>query len=90
MYLICQNQKRMEPTKNLMVIVSAYLVGLYLLLLLLEEWGVIIAAVLSVSGLFAEGLAIIDRLDRVEKKLDALTSSPSELPVSPQEKQKSE
>ena len=76
--------------KNLMVIAIAYLVGLYLLLLLLEEWGVIIAAVLSVSGLFAEGLAIIERLDRVEKKLDALTSSPSELPVSPQEKQKSE
>ena len=76
--------------KNLMVIAIAYLVGLYLLLLLLEEWGVIIAAVLTVSGLFAEGLAIIERLDRVEKKLDALTSSPSELPVSPQEKQKSE
>ena len=76
--------------KNLMAIAIAYLVGFYLLLLLLEEWGVIIAAVLTVSGLFAEGLAIIERLDRVEKKLDALTSSPSELPVSPQEKQKSE
>ena len=76
--------------KNLMVIAIAYLVGLYLLLLLWEEWGVIIAAVLTASGLFAEGLAIIERLDRVEKKLDALTSSPSELPVSPQEKQKSE
>ena len=39
MYLVCQNQKRMEPMKNLMAIAIAYLVGFYLLLLLLEEWG---------------------------------------------------
>ena len=39
----------------------------------LGEWGLILAAALLIGGLIAGLVSVMDRLDRLEKKLDALT-----------------
>ena len=56
--------------------VVAVLVGVWLLAALLGEWGLIIAAALAIGGLFAGLMAVSDRLERVEKKLDELSQRP--------------
>ena len=52
------------------------LVGVWLLAALLGEWGLIIAAALAIGGLFAGFMAVSDRLERIEKKLDQLSQRP--------------
>ena len=52
------------------------LAGVWLLAALLGEWGLIVAAALVVGGLFAGLMAVSDRLERVEKKLDELSQRP--------------
>ena len=40
----------------------------------LGEWGLILAAALLIGGLIAGLVSVMDRLDRLEKKLDDLTA----------------
>ena len=49
-------------------------IALWVLVWILGEVGVLIAIILTVSGLFAAFVFLSERLDRMEKKLDALTS----------------
>ena len=58
------------------IIALVLLVGVWLLAALLGEWGLIVAAALVVGGLFAGLMAVSDRLERVEKKLDELSQRP--------------
>ena len=58
------------------IIALVLLVGVWLLAALLGEWGLIIAAALAIGGLFAGLMAVSDRLERVEKKLDELSQRP--------------
>ena len=58
------------------IIAFVLLVGVWLLAALLGEWGLIVAAALVVGGLFAGLMAVSDRLERVEKKLDELSQRP--------------
>ena len=52
------------------------LVGVWLLAALLGEWGLIVAAALVIGGLFAGFMAVSDRLERMEQKLDKLSQRP--------------
>ena len=58
------------------IIAVVLLVGVWLLAALLGEWGLIIAAALAIGGLFAGLMAVSDRLERIEKKLDQLSQRP--------------
>ena len=58
------------------IIALVLLVGVWLLAALLGEWGLIIAAALAIGGLFAGLMAVSDRLERIEKKLDELPQRP--------------
>ena len=58
------------------IIAVVLLVGVWLLAALLGEWGLIIAAALAIGGLFAGFMAVSDRLERIEKKLDQLSQRP--------------
>ena len=58
------------------IIALVLLVGVWLLAALLGEWGLIIAAALAIGGLFAGFMAVSDRLERIEKKLDQLSQRP--------------
>lgn len=58
------------------IIAVVLLVGVWLLAALLGEWGLIIAAALAIGGLFAGFMAVSDRLERIEKKLDELPQRP--------------
>lgn len=58
------------------IIAVVLLVGVWLLAALLGEWGLIIAAALAIGGLFAGLMAVSDRLERIEKKLDELPQRP--------------
>ena len=58
------------------IIAVVLLVGVWLLAALLGEWGLIIATALAIGGLFAGLMAVSDRLERVEKKLDELSQRP--------------
>lgn len=58
------------------IIAVVLLVGVWLLAALRGEWGLIIAAALAIGGLFAGLMAVSDRLERVEKKLDELSQRP--------------
>ena len=49
-------------------------IALWVLVWILGEVGVLIAIILTVSGLFAAFVFLSERLDRMEKKLDALSS----------------
>ena len=49
-------------------------IALWVLVWILGEVGVLIAIILTVSGLFAAFVFLSERLDRMEKKLDPLTS----------------
>ena len=55
----------------------------------LGEWGGILAAALLIGGLIAGLVSIMDRLDRLEKKLDALTGQGTS-PAAPAEQEESE
>ena len=52
------------------------LAGVWLLAVPLGEWGLIVAAALAIGGLFAGFMAVSDRLERMEQKLDELTRRP--------------
>lgn len=58
------------------IIAFVLLAGVWLLAALLGEWGLIIAAALAIGGLFAGLMAVSDRLERIEKKLDELSQRP--------------
>lgn len=58
------------------IIAFVLLAGVWLLAALLGEWGLIIAAALVIGGLFAGLMAVSDRLERIEKKLDELPQRP--------------
>ena len=49
-------------------------IALWVLVWILGEVGVLIAIILTISGLFAAFVFLSERLDRMEKKLDALSS----------------
>ena len=44
-----------------------------MMMFFLGEWGLILAAALLIGGLIAGLVSVMDRLDRLEKKLYALT-----------------
>ena len=49
-------------------------IALWVLVWILGEVGVLIAIILTVRGLFAAFVFLSERLDRMEKKMDALSS----------------
>ena len=52
------------------------LAGVWLLAVPLGELALIVAAALAIGGLFAGFMAVSDRLERIEKKLDQLSQRP--------------
>ena len=53
----------------------------FMLVIFLGEWGVILAAALLIGGLLAGLLSIVERLDRIEKKLDERNISREDFPA---------
>ena len=55
---------------NMLAFALLAIIIFFMLVIFLGEWGVILAAALLIGGLLAGLLSIVERLDRIEKKLD--------------------
>ena len=66
---------------NMLAFALLAIIIFFMLIFFLGEWGVILAAALLIGGLLAGLLSIVERLDRIEKKLDELTISRENLPA---------
>ena len=66
---------------NMLAFALLAIIIFFMLVIFLGEWGVILAAALLIGGLLAGLLSIVERLDRIEKKLDELTISRENLPA---------
>ena len=66
---------------NMLAFALLAIIIFFMLVIFLGEWGVILAAALLIGGLLAGLLSIVERLDRVEKKLDERNISRENLPA---------
>ena len=66
---------------NMLAFALLAIIIFFMLIFFLGEWGVILAAALLIGGLLAGLLSIVERLDRIEKKLDELNISRENLPA---------
>ena len=66
---------------NMLAFALLAIIIFFMLVIFLGEWGVILAAALLIGGLLAGLLSIVERLDRIEKKLDELNISRENLPA---------
>ncbi len=66
---------------NMLAFALLAIIIFFMLVIFLGEWGVILAAALLIGGLLAGLLSIVERLDRIEKKLDERNISRENLPA---------
>ncbi len=66
---------------NMLAFALLAIIIFFMLIFFLGEWGVILAAALLIGGLLAGLLSIVERLDRIEKKLDERNISRENLPA---------
>ena len=66
---------------NMLAFALLAIIIFFMLVIFLGECGVILAAALLIGGLLAGLLSIVERLDRIEKKLDERNISRENLPA---------
>ena len=66
---------------NMLAFALLAIIIFFMLIFFLGEWGVILAAALLIGGLLAGLLSIVERLDRIEKKLDERNISREDFPA---------
>ena len=66
---------------NMLAFALLAIIIFFMLVIFLGEWGVILAAALLIGGLLAGLLSIVERLDRIEKKLDERNISREDFPA---------
>ena len=66
---------------NMLAFALLAIIIFFMLIFFLGEWGAILAPALLIGGLLAGLLSIVERLDRIEKKLDERNISREDFPA---------